>query len=153
MDKLTIEQQRAKYALGRINGILNDREKNEKRAKYLTDLRHLPSQLHWGGLGQTAASLLSDQKSNPQRRDIYDWIEGWLRERKIYAGERTSPKLIEAIAGIGEGAKLADKYVAATREARALAVWLKKFAEAFLQPATSEAKDEERGGHGTPAPR
>jgi hypothetical protein len=138
MPKPSIEQKRARFALERIEWVLHDQEMRKKRQNFLIELRHLPAQLHWGGLGQAAASF-ADPKNEP-RRKIYEWLQDWLRKSRIYSvagGEQ--PSLIHAITGGGGNDDLQNRYVAATREARALAVWLKKFAEAFLpEPAKGE---------------
>jgi CRISPR type III-B/RAMP module-associated protein Cmr5 len=147
MPKPTLEQRRAKFALGKIERVLHDPEMKKNRTSFLIDLRHLPAQLHWGGLGQTAASLLADPEKK-QRKEIYAWLEAWLRETGIYtAGKGPQPPLIHAIAGSGDNEQLQRRYVEATREARALAVWLKKFAEAFLR----EAKGDQHGASSAPS--
>ena len=128
----TREQKRARFALDRIHEVLRNPKLSALRPQFLTDLRHLPAQLHWGGLGQTAASLRADTDKQ-QRLEIFSWIETWLHETRIYADEKSKPPLLDAITGAGGNARFETQYVIATREARAVAVWLKKFAEAFLQ--------------------
>jgi CRISPR type III-B/RAMP module-associated protein Cmr5 len=147
----TIEQKRARFALEKVQGVLHDRDLTKLRQKFLIELRHLPAQLHWGGLGQAAASLLADPKNQP-RKSIYDWIEDWLRESGRYrvAGDQ-QPTLIQSITGSGGHDALQARYVAATREARAIAVWLKKFAEAFLpEPEKSDTKGDHHGAAAAP---
>ncbi len=137
MAKPMLEQQRAKFALGKVR----PKGSSGSRGDYLIQLRQLPAQLHWGGLGQTVASLCADAK-NAVRQDIYKWIEEWLHERRIYP---SPDSLIDCITGTSKKVpadRVQESYVIATAEARALAVWLKKFAEAFL---------EEEGDHGATA--
>jgi CRISPR/Cas system CMR-associated protein Cmr5 small subunit len=149
----TVEQKRARFALEKVKGVLEDQELMRLRQKFLIELRHLPAQLHWGGLGQAAASLLADPHNTP-RRKIYLWLEDWLRRSRMYrvAGD-TQPTLIQSITGSGGHDALQDRYVAATREARAIAVWLKKFAEAFLpEPEKNDTKGDDHGAAAAPPP-
>lgn len=116
----TLEQERAAFALGKIESI------KEQKAKYKTQLLKLPSRLHSNGLGQTVAFYLSAGSDKPEWQ-ICKWLEAWLGEggRRIYIGEQS---LIHSIARQDE-----DRYRVASAEARALAVWLKRFAEAFIE--------------------
>ena len=152
MPKPTLDQKRAKFALGKVESVLANPQLSGKRQKFLIELRHLPAQLHWGGLGQTAASLLADQ-DNEARQQIHKWLEEWLRESGIYAPQPGGkvPKLMQAITGRDGFEALQDRYVAATREARAIAVWLKKFAEAFLRG--DAGKDRKERKHDVAAPQ
>lgn len=151
MPKATLEQKRAKFALSSIESVLALGD-SKTRQSFLIDLRHLPAQLHWGGLGQTAASLLADPDKK-QRARIYEWLQEWLQNTGIYAAPPgAQPSLIRAIAGSAGNEQLQDRYVAATREARALAVWLKKFAEAFLrEPEVKQSKGDHDGASAAPA--
>ncbi len=123
----TLEQRRAEFALKKVEGI------KEKRAKYKTQLLKLPARLHSNGLGQTVAFYLSAGPDKPEA-DICGWLETWLNGGgNIYAGGR----LIDNV--IGKGIPDAEsKYRQASMEARALAVWLKRFAEAFIAEAPEE---------------
>jgi CRISPR/Cas system CMR-associated protein Cmr5 small subunit len=146
MPKPTMDQKRAGFALGKIKEVLDEPDLKRSQ-KFLIELRRLPAQLHWGGLGQAAASLLTDPKKNKHRVEIYHWLECWLRETGIYrVSGPVQPSLIQAITGSGEYSALQDRYVAATREARAIAAWLKKFAEAFLrEPEKNDNKGDDHG--------
>lgn len=125
---LTIDQTRARFALLKIESVKD----HEKRDKFATELKDLPARLHSGGLAQTAATFL--RKSEEERQTIYRWLEEWLRQDPVrYPGK---VRLIDAIAGNVSAADLPDveaRYREASREARAIANWLKKFAEAFLE--------------------
>ncbi len=123
---MTLEQDRAKFALRKVEAV-----GERHRAKTKTQLLKLPARLHNNGLGPTAAFL---QGQDGPEKKIYGWLEEWLRSAQagIYPpGER----LIDCIAGnaraLGE-AQVEPAYRRASAEARALAVWLKRFAEAFL---------------------
>jgi CRISPR-associated protein Cmr5 len=120
----TLEQERAAFALEKIDQV---REKKDK-AKYKTQLLKLPARLHNNGLGQTVAFYLSAGGEKPEVT-ICGWLQSWLGERReIYPKDQA---LIRSIAGTGvkdpEG-----RYREASAEARAIAVWLKRFAEAFI---------------------
>jgi CRISPR type III-B/RAMP module-associated protein Cmr5 len=128
----TLDLNRAKFALKKIE----DEKDPKLRENLLIELRDLPSRLHTAGLGQTIASLLASSHKNEARRVIYHWLEEWLRKAPIpYPGEKG---LIDCVVG-----KVPSdlSYTEASREARALATWLKKFAEAFI------TKSEPAKGH------
>jgi CRISPR-associated protein Cmr5 len=118
----TLEQERAAFALGHVEQVSKD---DGRKAKFKTQLLKLPSRLHSNGLGQTVAFYLSAGKDKPEWQ-ICQWLGDWLGDshRKIYSGKEL---LIHHIADQDE-----DLYRQASAEARALAVWLKRFAEAFI---------------------
>jgi CRISPR type III-B/RAMP module-associated protein Cmr5 len=124
----TLEQERAAFALEKVDSIKGGREKS----KYKTQLLKLPARLHNNGLGQTVAFYLSAGTGKPEVA-ICGWIEEWLLQREIY--ERRP--LIEAITGARNSGIQPDRveplYRQASAEVRALAVWLKRFAEAFIE--------------------
>lgn len=119
----TLEQERAAFALGRVEQVNKD---EGRKAKFKTQLLKLPSRLHSNGLGQTVAFYLSAGREKPEWQ-ICQWLEEWLGDghRRIYTGRQS---LIHHIADRDE-----DLYREASAEARALAVWLKRFAEAFIE--------------------
>lgn len=126
----TLELDRAKFALTKIEGI----KSVEGSDRYKAELQKLPARLHSAGLGQTVASLLASQQDNKPRADIYKWLEEWLSKPPINYPVVASdhPRLIDCIVGnVPKETKVAS-YMATSREARALATWLKKFAEAFI---------------------
>jgi CRISPR-associated protein Cmr5 len=123
----TLEQERAKFALERIDAVV---QAKKDLAKFKTQLVKLPARLHSNGLGQTVAFYLATGEGKPEV-EICRWLETWLsRERNVYP----AGKLIHCITGsaLPEGADAEAKYREASAEARALAVWLKRFAEAFI---------------------
>jgi len=128
-----LELARAKFALEKIKAVSNAADHD----RYRSELQDLPARLHSAGLGQTMASLLAsaDHGKTPKvvpRVVIYHWLEEWLRKPPV--GYPASHELIECIVGaLPAGVKTAS-YMAASRETRALATWLKKFAEAFIEP-------------------
>lgn len=122
-----VEQQRAAFALDHVYS----RRGTPSADKYLIELRKLPARLHTSGLGQTIAFYLSEGPGSPEAT-ICDWIGAWLQSKQIYS----HPKgVMHAIAADTEG----TRYRRASAEARALAVWLKRFAEAFLTASDTPA--------------
>ena len=132
----TLEQQRAEFALGKVEGI----RQNEKKAKYKTQLLKLPARLHTSGLGQTVAFYLASGSDKPEST-ICTWLEEWLRKAGVYGQEGPLIAWITGSAASlrGDEAKVESLYHRASAEARALAVWLKRFAEAFLEGKGDDA--------------
>lgn len=125
----TLEQRRAAFALEKVESIKD----GEHKAKYKTQLLKLPARLHSNGLGQTVAFYLSAGPNKPEAI-ICSWLETWLNGGgKVYAGGR----LIDNVTG-REIPDAESRYREASMEARALAVWLKRFAEAFIEGAPEE---------------
>jgi len=120
----TLEQERASFALARIDQIKEAQDK----AKYKTQLLKLPARLHSNGLGQTVAFYLSVGQSTKPEWVICNWLQTWLRDQReiLPPGQ----DLIHSLAATDDGAE--SRYREASAEARALAVWLKRFAEAFI---------------------
>jgi CRISPR type III-B/RAMP module-associated protein Cmr5 len=130
----TLEQNRANFALGKVQGIRNNAEK----AKFRTQLLKLPARLHANGLGQTVAFYLSSGEPKPEWQ-ICKWLEEWLHQTGMVYGIvpfKDSP-LIECITGSktpSQQSELVENlYRQASAEARALSTWLKRFAEAFIE--------------------
>lgn len=128
----TLEQKRASFALKMIDWINNTA--GQKPSKYKTELRKLPGRLHNIGLGQTIAFLLSEGPGKPEWH-ICEWLEDWLATEDDPGIYPPNIKLIRCVSGEDEKLKDLDAellYRRASEEARALSVWLKRFAEAFL---------------------
>lgn len=122
----TLEQERATFALERVEEVKEGKDK----AKYKTQLLKLPARLHSNGLGQTVAFYLSAGSGKPEVV-ICNWLEAWLRKREVFGQE---VRLIDGITGRHVTPDRAEAdYREASVEVRALAVWLKRFAEAFIE--------------------
>lgn len=127
-----LDQRRAAFALEKVEAAAAKPDKT--KAKFKTQLLKLPARLHTNGLAQTVAFYLSAGPDSPET-DICSWIEAWLREAKVYPD---SASLIRCITNAGDAlqpkqpADPLDLYRQASAEARALATWLKRFAEAFI---------------------
>ena len=130
----TLEQHRAKYALDQIQEV-HGFSKNDDKAKYGTLVRKLPVMILNNGLGQALASLLADdegKRKNPSwhlYQDLQEWLAGsqapTTHPSRVYTDGASN--LIEQLMS-GDRAK----YLRAQREALALLVWMKKFADAYL---------------------
>ena len=137
----TLEQERARYALRKIDEIKG----SDQKGKFKSQLLKLPARLHNNGLGQTVAFYLAAGGDKPEVR-ICKWFEEWLRDAKggaVYA-QPAEGHLIDWITGNmsrfdGEERDPALLYRQASVESRALAGWLKRFAEAFIE---GEATDD-----------
>jgi CRISPR/Cas system CMR-associated protein Cmr5 small subunit len=127
-----LELDRAKFALEKINSVKGVPD----HGKYRIELRDLPARLHSAGLGQTVASLLASR--DDAATTIYEWLEVWLSQPPVsypveFPTTKTSRRLIDCIVARNPPADSPKpSYMTASREARALATWLKKFAEAFI---------------------
>lgn len=129
----TLEQNRAKFALARIKSVKD----LPTAGKFKTNLLKLPARLHSSGLGQTVAFYLSAGAGEPEA-EICTWLGDWLSsDEQPYADLRTNGSLIDWITGslpvFGDGLDAELLYRRASTEARALATWLKRFAEAFIE--------------------
>lgn len=125
----TLEQRRAKFALDKIDIVKEDAE---KRAKYKTQLLKLPARLHTSGMGQTVAFYLASGNGSPEAT-ICGWLGTWLHDVGIYGDDDLIRWITGSVPELQKGEERAELlYRQASAEARALAVWLKRFAEAFL---------------------
>jgi CRISPR type III-B/RAMP module-associated protein Cmr5 len=121
----TLEQNRAAFALRKVDEVKN----GEAKAKFKTQLLKLPARLHSNGLGQTVAFYLSAGRGKPEVT-ICNWIAEWLCQQEIYL----DTNLIGGITGQNLPPDEAEfRYREASVETRELAVWLKRFAEAFIE--------------------
>lgn len=135
----TLEQKRACFALTHVEGVQADSEKSDK--KFRTQLLKLPARLHNNGLGQTAAYLRAQGSGSPEH-EIFSWLEAWLHGEAGGVYPAGVP-LLDAASGRAQAVQGREEqlYRRASVEARALAVWLKRFAEAFLSD-TEETSEE-----------
>ncbi|MBF0220420.1 MAG: type III-B CRISPR module-associated protein Cmr5 [Gammaproteobacteria bacterium] len=119
----TIEQQRAAYALKRVNHHLADAAFTEDdRKEFNSYAQALPAMIHTNGLGQAMAFYRS-KGGNHER--IYQLLSGWLcRENQPYSGQTD---LLTAITQTDM-----HHYRMAQVESQALLGWLKRFTKAFM---------------------
>lgn len=127
----TNEQARAKFALGKVLGITSNDANKPQLDRYKTQLLKLPARLHANGLGQTVAFYLS---AGPGKAEvtICGWLQEWLRPANANVNP-DNKSLIECVTGSDGATNAEERYRRASAEARALSIWLKRFAEAFIQ--------------------
>ena len=130
----TIQQQRAKYALRRVQSAANNPHIGHKEFKSYAS--NLPAMIHMNGLGQAAAFFKSKGNSSPEYAALYNILSNWLcssdndpqlqQEMPIqpYSG------CADLLAGITT--KDMHAYRLAQAEAQMLMDWVKKFAKAFM---------------------
>jgi CRISPR-associated protein Cmr5 len=116
----TIQQQRAKYALEKVqNASNNHRTKHKEYKSYASSL---PAMIHMNGLGQAAAFFKSKGDTHGE---LYTLLSGWLCQAgQPYAG---CDDLLHGIT-----TQDMHQYRLAQAEAQALMDWVKKFAKAFM---------------------
>ncbi|MDG4575685.1 MAG: type III-B CRISPR module-associated protein Cmr5 [Defluviicoccus sp.] len=125
-----IQLQRAKHALHNVK----DMKKPENAGaidEYLSAARGLPAEIRMNGLGQAIAMLRARGVKNEGAMALYRHVSDWMcREGSPspYAGRGP---LLDAIVG-GEESAYRQAYV----EIDAYLAWLKRFADAFLEPLT-----------------
>jgi CRISPR type III-B/RAMP module-associated protein Cmr5 len=128
------DRERAAFALKRVRTVVSSAD----RARYRTWLVKLPTHLHVNGLGQTVAFYLAD-KPGTVKPVICGWLGDWLLSEKarVYGTGAAGSTLIDRVVGEDDVA-----YRRASAEARAMSLWLKRFAEAFLRPVATDTKTE-----------
>jgi len=128
MSTQTLSQRRARHALGRIN----ERKQTEPKTygNYVSHSQSLPAAILMNGLGQACATLLAKSEDH---RLLYDDLQSWLCGDDSSAPFRNRPNLMDAIT---QGDQ--PSYLPAQAEALSYLVWLKKFANAYLQPDKPE---------------
>lgn len=132
MTQQTLAQRRAAHALGCI------KRHSEKGAgiykNYLSYVEALPATILMNGLGQACATLLSkaEGKLTKPHGMLYADVQDWLCSEDAAAPYRNATggddRLVQAIIAKGESA-----YLHAQVEALEYLVWLKKFANAYLE--------------------
>jgi CRISPR-associated protein Cmr5 len=125
----TLSQERAAYAWWKVKEIeeavtADGTRDDDLRQKYRSEARQLPALIQTNGLGLTLTYLRA-KAGDRHFAKLYEHVEGWVKERVEWA--ETAADLVECIV---KNDSL--RYRHATQEALALAVWLRRFAEALL---------------------
>jgi len=121
---LTIQQQRAKFALERIQSLPVKLKPNEQ-VEFISYASGLPAMIHMNGLGQAMAFCKLKSKERESYGQLYQLVSDWLcKEGQPYQGRK------EALEGITQ-LDMAH-YQLAQAETLVLMSWVKKFAKAFL---------------------
>lgn len=116
----TIQQERAKYALAKVQESIGKYDK-----EYKSYASSLPAMIHMNGLGQAAAFYLSKSKKEEAYQDIYNLLSVWLTRKGQPYHEFND--LLDGITHSNMAT-----YQLAQAEAQALMDWVKKFAKAFM---------------------
>ncbi len=114
----TIQQERAKYALEKVQQAI---ENNVNQSEFKSYASSLPAMIHMNGLGQAAAFFKSKKGTH---LELYNLLSDWLKKpNQPYHGK----DLLDGITQLDM-----EKYRLAQAEAQALMDWVKKFAKAFM---------------------
>lgn len=129
----TIQQQRAKYALEKVNEAAKDKSIHKEYKSYASSL---PAMIHMNGLGQAAAFFKSKGNSSPAHAALYAVLSNWLcsHDDDLKKKQEMPKQPYVGCANLLEGITTKDvhTYRLAQAEAQALMDWVKKFAKAFM---------------------
>ena len=137
----TIEQSRAAYALQCIEEV--NRAKKDVAQEYKSYARQWGPMVHANGLGQALAFARSKPKSEAWKK-LYQHLSNWLTGHTVAqnmacpAPLRVSATTTDAIVAITT--QPTEAYLAATSEALALVLWIKRLAEASIEDAPPPAQ-------------
>ena len=123
---LTIQQQRAKFALERVQDLANKLKDNAKEQnEFISYASGLPAMIHMNGLGQAMAFCQLKAKDRGSYLQLYLLVSDWLCQ----SGQPYQDKnnVLEGITQCDQA-----RYQLAQAEALVLMSWVKKFAKAFL---------------------
>ena len=119
----TIQQQRAAFALDRIQSAAHNHSIN--KSEYKSYASALPAMIHINGLGQAAAFYKSKGGTHEL---LYALLSDWLTQEPSQPYTNTEENdLIASIVGSDM-----HQYRLAQAEAQALMDWVKKFAKAYM---------------------
>jgi CRISPR-associated protein Cmr5 len=120
----SLAQRRAAHALKRIEG-----RKSQSYGNYVSYANALPATILMNGLGQACATLLSKAEGHLDRPHgmLYADLQSWLCGTDPAAPFKGEQNLMTAITSKGQ-----DTYLRSQAEALEYLVWLKKFANAYL---------------------
>lgn len=133
MNTQSLAQRRAAHALSRIEIHKNSGPKSY--GNYVSYTESLPATVLMNGLGQAAATLLSRAAGNAKdaHRLLYDDLQDWLCGKDAAVPYAKASDLMKALIDNDQ-----QEYLHAQAEALAYLVWLKKFANAYLERGKPE---------------
>lgn len=120
----TIQQQRARFALERIQKLPVKLKPNEQ-IEFISYASGLPAMIHMNGLGQAMAFCKLKAKERESYGQLYQLVSDWL-----CAPGQPYHKQAHVLDGITQCDM--QHYQLAQAEALVLMSWVKKFAKAFL---------------------
>jgi CRISPR-associated protein Cmr5 len=122
--ELTIQQQRAKFTLERIQSLPKLLKPDEQK-EFISYASGLPAMIHMNGLGQAMAFCKLKGKDRNSYGQLYQLVSDWLcQSGQPYQDQQ------HVLDGITQ-CDMAH-YQMAQAEALVLMSWVKKFAKAFL---------------------
>lgn len=125
----TPQQQRACYALERVQKAIQSRVDSKEYSSYASGL---PAMIRMNGLGQAAAFYRAKGSGKDSKAiaylSLYRLLSDWLCKEPL-APFQKHPDLLEGITRSDM-----HSYLLAQAEALALLDWVKKFAKAFMKP-------------------
>ena len=119
MPEQTIEQQRAAFALARINLILEQPEDLAFNKEFRSYASSLPAMIHMNGLGQAAAFCAAKGKTYGK---LYDIVSDWMIKEGQPFGPRPGDDPEEEIENLLAGITARDIYHYRVAQAEALAL-------------------------------
>jgi len=151
----TMDQERAKFALDRIQAVKNEelkfknkkgQEEQANQKKFATYSKKLPALIINNGLLPTLAFLASKNES----RAVYETLVEWLLETDFLSKsklkkepeDKKDEEGLNLYKAIDEVADMdASKLRAITTEALAFADWLKRLSEAYLSDEEGDGQE------------
>lgn len=122
--EFTIQQQRAKFALERIQA-LPVKLKPKEQDEFISYASGLPAMIHMNGLGQAMAFCKLKSKERGSYGQLYQIVSDWLcQSGQPYHDQK------DVLTGITQCDM--HQYQLAQAETLVLMSWVKKFAKAFL---------------------
>lgn len=122
---MTIQQQRAKFALERIQKLPQVLKDKKTKDEFISYASGLPAMIHMNGLGQAMAFCKLKSKERESYAQLYELVSDWLCEtNQPYQGQT------DVLTGITQ-LDMAH-YQLAQAESLVLMSWVKKFSKAFL---------------------
>lgn len=120
----TKQQKRAAFALGEINGLMNNGNIEEKTVNFIVGT---PNMILSNGLGQTLAFLLA-KKSDKAREFVFSVLKKYLcmEYKTDFAGADDNFKFLKKFNDISQ-----LQYLTMQQECLRMLEWLKRYARAF----------------------
>jgi CRISPR-associated protein Cmr5 len=133
MSTQTLAQRRARHALGLIQ--THEKAGKDSYKNYVSYVESLPAIILMNGLGQACATLLARAEGDLEKPHglLYADLHSWLCRADAAA---PFPKAADLMQAITEREQC--RYLHAQTEALAFLVWLKKFANAYLERGSRE---------------
>ena len=128
----TIQQQRAKFALERIQKLPQVLKDKKTKDEFISYASGLPAMIHMNGLGQAMAFCKLKSKERESYAQLYNLVSDWLCIES--SGTQPSKQPYHQYNDVLTGITQSDmaQYQLAQAEALVFMSWVKKFAKAFL---------------------